>query len=66
MVTEPKSNNIEIKQVLMNGDTPRFVEYYSHVDGKEIIMNAERFCDVYGFSMSSLDTFNERSNKERI
>ena len=59
--------NIKIKQVLMNGSNIAYVEFYSHSDNRNHIINAERFCDVFGVSMDELETFNgQRTNKKTI
>ena len=46
--------DINIKQILMNNSEPRFVEFYSHKDNRNHIMNAAKFCDVFGYSIEEL------------
>ena len=55
-----KNEEIEIKQVLMSGGKPGYVEFYSPTDSRTHIMNAERFCDVFGYTAEEL---NNMSNK---
>ena len=50
-----ENEDINIKQVLMGSGEPRYVEFYSHADSRNHIMNAERFCDVFGYSMKELE-----------
>jgi len=55
--------NIEIKLVLMNGNEPQFVEYYSHVDSRYHIINAKIFADAFGISMDELKQFHAQKKK---
>ena len=60
------NDNIKIKLVLMNGDEPRYVEYYSVSDSRNSIINAKTFVDVFGVSMDELRAFNKvRYEKEQ-
>ncbi len=47
--------NIVIKQVLKNNGAVRFVEYFSNTDSRNHIISAERFCELFGFSMEELE-----------
>ena len=49
-----ENDEIQIKQVLMSGAEPRFVEFYSQDDNRNHIMNAEKFCIVFGYNMEEL------------
>ncbi len=60
------NDKIKIKQVLMNGNEPSYVEYFSHVDSRNHIISASRFVDVFGVSMDELSTFNKlQAQKEK-
>ena len=48
------NESIKIKQVLLNGTTPAFVEYWSENTSRNHIINASRFCETFGFSMDDL------------
>ena len=56
--------DIVVKQVLMSGDgTPAFVEYYSHVDSRTHIINANRFTEIFGFSLDELKQLQAQKEK---
>ncbi len=54
MKIKETKNDIEIRMVLKSNGDPRFVEYYSPHDSRTNIINAERFCEIFGFSMIEL------------
>ncbi len=58
-----KNNEIKILQVLMNNGIPRFIEYRSVIDGKDAIIDAQRFSDIFGWSMDELDAFSGQRNQ---
>ncbi len=45
---------IVIRQVLKNNGEIKFVEFYSPTDSRNHVINAERFCTVFGYSMEDL------------
>ncbi len=45
---------IVIRQILKNNGEVRFVEFYSPQDSRNHVINAERFCEVYGYQLSEL------------
>ena len=54
MIVHGNKKNIQIRQVLTNGGSPTFVEYYSASDSRNHIINANRFIDIFGYKMEDL------------
>ncbi len=61
MMTNKNSNknDIRIELVLMNGNEPTFVEYYSSVDSRYHIIKADTFTEIFGIGTDELRTFNK-------
>jgi len=53
-----RKTEVKIIQVMFAGDTPRFVELYSPIEGRNLILKAQRACDVFGLSIDELEAFN--------
>ncbi len=49
-----EDEKIQIKQVLMSNGEPRFVEFYSQSDKKNHIMSADKFADIFGYTLEDL------------
>jgi len=45
---------IVIRQILKSNGEIKFVEFYSPTDSRNHILNVERFCIVFGYSMEDL------------
>ena len=60
MITQNDKKDIEIRSVLMAGEVPKFVEFYSHVDSRNHIISADRFMVIFGYSMEELVEIKER------
>lgn len=60
MIVHDNKENIQIRQVLTNGGSPAFVEYYSANDSRNHIINANRFCDVFGYTLDDLKKLQEK------
>lgn len=63
-IVHGNKENIQIRQVLMNSGSPAFVEYYSASDSRNHIINANRFCEIFGVSMAELELFNNKKNPQ--
>ncbi len=61
MMTNKNSNknDIRIELVLMHGNEPTFVEYYSSVDSRYHIINADAFTEIFGISTEELKVFSK-------
>jgi hypothetical protein len=53
------NEKVEIRMVLMNNDKPSYVEFYAHSDNRNHIIDAERFCEIFGYSMDELRAISE-------
>lgn len=53
--------NIIIWQVLMSAGKPRRVEFYSHSDSRNSIINVDRFCEIFGYKLE--DVQNQQAKK---
>ncbi len=62
-INDMGKKDIVIKMVLMNGDNVSFVEFYSHADSRTHIINANRFCDTFGYSMEDLKQLQAQEEK---
>ncbi len=47
--------NIKIKQILMSNGVIKFVEYWSDASSRNHIISADRFCDVFGYTVEELE-----------
>ncbi len=61
MMTSKNSNknDIKIELVLMNGNEPTYVEWYSITDSRYHIIKADTFTEIFGISTDELRTFNK-------
>lgn len=56
MKTTETKETIEIRMVLISADgKPKYVEYFSPHDNRTNIINAERFCEIFGYRMEELE-----------
>lgn len=54
-MTLNKDDDIQIKLILMSKtDEPRFVEFFAPLESRNHIINADRFCEVYGYTIADL------------
>jgi hypothetical protein len=56
-INDMEKTAIKIKMVLVNGGNPSFVEFFSYSDSRTHIINAERFCSVFGYTIEDLNQF---------
>ena len=61
IITSTEKKDITIKNVLMNNDEPRYVEYFNHSDSRTVIINAKRFINIFDSSMDELIAFNDKN-----
>ncbi len=48
------NDEIQIKQILKSNGEPSFIEFYSPADSRTHIMSAEKFCEVFGYTVEDL------------
>ena len=60
MITEKSKKDIEVRSVLMAGELPKFIEFFSHSDSRNHIIGAERFMEIFGYSREELVEIKER------
>ena len=54
-MTLTQDTEIIIKQILKNNGEPRFVEFFSPSDSRTHIMSADRFCEMFGYTLEDLE-----------
>ncbi len=61
-----KIPEIKIIQVMVSSGVPKFVEFFSPVEKKDIIMNADRFCSSFGYTMEELEAMVDGTEYEEV
>ncbi len=63
MMNDLNSNDIKIKNIMKSAaGEPRFVEFYSHKESRNHIINADRFCEIFGYTMDDLKEVSHKTD----